>query len=104
MCQPAFPVIVPRLHLPAHAPPRFPLQARRINQLALTLSLTLTLTLSLTLTLTLTLTWCQVEQAAEHCRWCKCRGCLRLADACGDDLWIHRNDPNAANVVYDTQS
>ena len=41
--------------------------------------------------------WCQAEQAAEHCRWCKCRGCLRLADACSDDLWIHRkeypNDP-----------
>ena len=26
--------------------------------------------------------WCEVAKAADHCSWCKCRGCQRLADAC----------------------
>ena len=32
--------------------------------------------------------WCQVEHAAKHCRWCKCRNCLRLTAACAADLAI----------------
>ena len=26
--------------------------------------------------------WCRVEEAEMHCRWCRCRGCERLAGAC----------------------
>ena len=26
--------------------------------------------------------WCSVQSAADHCQWCKCRGCAQLADAC----------------------
>ena len=29
--------------------------------------------------------WCTAERVAEHCSWCYCRGCQRLADACNSD-------------------
>lgn len=28
--------------------------------------------------------WCSTSNAADHCKWCKCRGCSRMAGACAD--------------------
>ena len=37
--------------------------------------------------------WCSAERVAEHCSWCYCRGCQRLAEACNADARLSNPEP-----------
>ena len=42
--------------------------------------------------------WCAVDKAAEHCRLCQCRGCLRLTAACADDAALSAQSDALAKI------
>ena len=44
--------------------------------------------------------WCSAERVAEHCSWCYCRGCQRLADACNADARLASPDVVIPKVVH----